>query len=273
MAMAPVRVNVYDMYWLNDYASTLGFGIYHSGVEVYGVEYAYGGHQFPFSGIFSNDPQDVEELGENFKFKQSIYLGETALSKKAVENLVKSFGDDFRGDRYHLITKNCNHFTTDFVRELTGLVVPGWINRLASVSSSVPFLERWIPQEWLTPMAIEAVEGIPPTRHFPYYIEKGEDALQVCGSPKSKKPVVVGQTAGPSSIENTISNGSNWKIFRRGSEAQSAPTTARRGSSSSTPPLARLWNSIKGIASDEPSIAPVMNHAAIAPTKSMANNR
>ncbi|KAI6228943.1 Desumoylating isopeptidase 2 [Aphelenchoides fujianensis] len=276
MSTTPVRVNVYDMYWLNDYASNLGFGIYHSGVEVYGTEYAYGGHQFPFSGIFTNSPQDVEELGENFKFKESIYLGETALSKKAVDKLVKSLGDDYRGDRYHLISKNCNHFSADFVRELTGLEVPGWVNRLASVSGSVPFIQRMIPTEWLSPMAVEALEEAAadrdrkrPTLNFPMIIEDAQDALEVCGSPKSKR--VVEPLPGPSSLKTAAvapaaSNGSsNWKFFgRRESEAQSAPTSAR-GSSSTTPPLAaRLWNSIKSIASDEVSVAPVILRAPAA---------
>jgi PPPDE putative peptidase domain len=43
MPGTPVNVNVYDLGEMNGYISWLGVGVYHSGVEVHGKEYAFGG--------------------------------------------------------------------------------------------------------------------------------------------------------------------------------------------------------------------------------------
>lgn len=39
-----VKLNVYDLSEQNNVLYWCGFGVFHTGVEVYGVEYAYGGN-------------------------------------------------------------------------------------------------------------------------------------------------------------------------------------------------------------------------------------
>lgn len=112
---AEVKLNVYDMVSManfNQYSSPVGFGVFHSGVEIYGCEYAYGGHNNSHSGVFEIAPRDVVVLGEEgFKFKETIVIGYTDFDQDDVKQIVEQLGVKFRGDKYHLLHQNCNHFT------------------------------------------------------------------------------------------------------------------------------------------------------------------
>lgn len=46
-----------------------------------------------------------------FVFRESIYIGYTDFNVSDVKRILTELGKDFRGDRYHLMNKNCNHFS------------------------------------------------------------------------------------------------------------------------------------------------------------------
>jgi hypothetical protein len=56
--MAPVTLNVYDLTTQNDWTYWCGVGVFHTGVEVYGIEYAYGMLTSSTSS-FAADAEDV----------------------------------------------------------------------------------------------------------------------------------------------------------------------------------------------------------------------
>lgn len=47
-----------------------------------------------------------------FSFRQSIQIGCTDFSEEDVKKIVEEVGNQFRGDRYHLMNNNCNHFSS-----------------------------------------------------------------------------------------------------------------------------------------------------------------
>lgn len=149
----PVKLNVYDILKINEYSSYIGLGVFHSGIELYGSEFAYGGHQFPFTGIFEMVPRDYADLGANFRFRQTIPLGCTQFTCHQVYQIVEELGQRFTGSSYHLIHNNCNHFCDYMAQFLCGRGIPSWVNRLATITGYVPFLQRFLPRDWLTPRA------------------------------------------------------------------------------------------------------------------------
>ncbi|KAK2998214.1 hypothetical protein RJ639_037133 [Escallonia herrerae] len=123
----PVYLNVYDLTPINGYAYWLGLGVYHSGVQVHGVEYAFGAHDHPTTGIFEVEPK----LCPGFTYRKSILIGRTDMGPKDVRAFMEKLAEEYSGNTYNLITKNCNHFCNDACLRLTGKPIPNWVNRLA----------------------------------------------------------------------------------------------------------------------------------------------
>ncbi|XP_027126711.1 deSI-like protein At4g17486 [Coffea arabica] len=125
----PVNLNVYDLTSINGYAYWLGLGVYHSGVQVHGVEYAFGAHEYPTTGIFEGEPKQCD----GFTFRKSLLMGWTEMTPGQVRGVMEELAEKYRGNAYNLITKNCNHFCNDACIKLTGNPIPSWVNRLAKL--------------------------------------------------------------------------------------------------------------------------------------------
>ncbi|XP_039072049.1 deSI-like protein At4g17486 [Hibiscus syriacus] len=124
-------LNVYDLTPINNFLYWFGLGIFHSGIEVHGMEYGFGAHEYPTSGVFEVEPRSCP----GFIFRRSVLLGSTGMSCSEFRLFMEQLSYKYQGDTYHLIAKNCNHFTDDVCMQLTGKHIPGWVNRLARLGS------------------------------------------------------------------------------------------------------------------------------------------
>ncbi|KAI8378903.1 PPPDE putative peptidase domain-containing protein [Blakeslea trispora] len=149
-----VYVNVYDMIQSNYITQfgyyALGVGIFHSGVEIEGKEYCFGGHEVPnVTGVFVVEPKiGIPEL----TLKQTFDMGTTNLTAQEIEELLVRISDEYVGTSYNLLSRNCNHFTEDFVARLTHRSLPSWINRAARLGTMFPCMVPW---EWIQPPEFE----------------------------------------------------------------------------------------------------------------------
>lgn len=128
---APIYLNVYDVTNVNSYLYWLGLGIFHSGIEAHGVEYAFGAHDYPTTGVFEVEPRNCP----GFIFRRTITVGTTDKDPMQFRDFIEQVSLAFTGDSYHLIAKNCNHFTNDVCMKLTERSAPAWVNRLANIAA------------------------------------------------------------------------------------------------------------------------------------------
>ncbi|TKY55483.1 DeSI protein [Spatholobus suberectus] len=145
-----VYLNVYDLTPANNYLYLFGVGIFHSGIEVHGMEYGFGAHEYPTSGVFEVEPRSCP----GFIFRRSVLLGGTDMSYSEFRSFMERLSAKYHGDTYHLIAKNCNHFTDEVCQQLTGKPIPAWVNRLARVGS---FCNCLLPEN----LQVAAVTHIP----------------------------------------------------------------------------------------------------------------
>uniref|UniRef100_UPI00358DF408 deubiquitinase DESI2 isoform X1 n=1 Tax=Myxine glutinosa TaxID=7769 RepID=UPI00358DF408 len=171
MANEPVVLNVYDMYWMNEYTSTLGIGIFHSGIQVYGrgrrllwgrrIFWRTKWHRLWRSWGRSFGAMPITSLTRTVTTSQWLSRGvlghhvqpvrpicAMASSPPACGILQEGCGT--------ILPRESQSTHTCLTKVLCGREIPRWVNRLAHVSSCIPFLRNLLPREWLMPAALQS---------------------------------------------------------------------------------------------------------------------
>lgn len=126
-----VRLHVYDLgrtplsrlqnYFNKDY------GAFHTGVEIFGHEWSFGRMKGDQTGVLPCVPK--EDPGH--AYRETIEMGRTNLSAKEFEQLIHRLSREWHGQSYHLLTRNCHHFSDCLLQELGVGRLPQWCNALA----------------------------------------------------------------------------------------------------------------------------------------------
>lgn len=103
-------------------------------VVVHGREYAFGPHERSTSGVFNLEPKSYAGFklkNPSFRFRKSVLIGKTDVGPEEIRAFMDKLAEEYPGNTYQLINKNCNHFSNEACLRLTGKTIPGWVNRLA----------------------------------------------------------------------------------------------------------------------------------------------
>mmetsp|Transcript_13176 Transcript_13176/g.18646 ORF Transcript_13176/g.18646 Transcript_13176/m.18646 type:complete len:241 (-) Transcript_13176:375-1097(-) len=125
----------------------MGFGAYHTSIEVQGYCYTFSANAGIQKTQISSRSSHVPRNGI---FKESIFLGACGLERGQINEVVNRLRNKYFTDSsYHLLNRNCNHFTETFA---TALLLgdrladqnppslkkyPAWVNRLAKTSTNM----------------------------------------------------------------------------------------------------------------------------------------
>jgi len=89
-----VILNIYEP--TQGQSSVMGMGIYHTGIEISGVEYAYGGGSVSASGVYTQTPREAPP-GSSWKFKLAQPLGKAKVPYGKIASEMDKVGAKFKG--------------------------------------------------------------------------------------------------------------------------------------------------------------------------------
>ena len=142
-----VTVHVYRLIGDTNVSSLMdsaGFGAFHSGVEVGGREYSFGGggddgagsmQTASATGVWSQPPRQLPPSFTGASYKESVAVGVAVLTPAELKSVLSRLRREWPGAEHDLLRRNCNHFTAAACAALGVEAPPQYINRLANAGA------------------------------------------------------------------------------------------------------------------------------------------
>eukprot|EP00931_Biecheleriopsis_adriatica_P059110 TRINITY_DN35315_c0_g1_i1.p1 TRINITY_DN35315_c0_g1~~TRINITY_DN35315_c0_g1_i1.p1 ORF type:complete len:430 (+),score=101.67 TRINITY_DN35315_c0_g1_i1:47-1291(+) len=118
-------------------------GVFHAGVEVNGLEWSFGfSESETHPGVSCVEPRTHPQ----HHYRQTVDMGCTKVAAEDIADIITSLIEEYPGDDYELLRRNCCHFADDFTRRLGVGHIPGWVIRLARMGAGVDSLIQSAPR-------------------------------------------------------------------------------------------------------------------------------
>lgn len=108
-------------------------GLFHAGVEVYGIEWCYGFADDGRSGVSHVMPRSHPQ----HNYRTTVPMGVTAFGAREVRVLMGRMTEEWPGWEYHLFHHNCLNFSNALCAELGVGRIPGWVDRAPRAASAL----------------------------------------------------------------------------------------------------------------------------------------
>ena len=132
-----VVLNVYDTSPNNSWTYYFGWGRYHSGIEIHGIEFIYRLQD----GIQSIKSKTAGIKGKT-PLRASIKLGETGENRQKIQDIMADLDDIFTPETYDPINQNSNHFTDRVAGLVCHTTIPHWVNLVADLTAFCTFYPK-----------------------------------------------------------------------------------------------------------------------------------
>ncbi len=222
---APVTLHVYDLSESNSTYYAMGFGLYHSGLEVHGTEYSWG-----TDGPFCNEPKKAYGV----MYRESLVLGHTNKSSSEVAKIAATVAQEMqKAGSYHILQRNCNHYARAMAEKLVpNCAFPGWVNRAAGLGGAFSWMlpqdafgDRQVPNGSSSTSVPAAVSYEQQQQKATFNAFSGEGRTLGHTDASSSSSSSFGSSGSSGSGEANASGGFFSKLWSRTSSTTSTTTT------------------------------------------------